>query len=177
MFFLDIPLKERREVELLEQVLKKASKIRSSSAVSSSYREKTISSVSTSKAPAVKTDDKRNPQKSSLSSSEVKGSRQLAGQLKSTAGCGDVTTRQILGKTGQSSQPATKGKQSGMKPFSAQKSTRASVQIKPRQMANISLEPDRGMMNISLLTSEEGTCHSGQELKKQSEGSGPKGHW
>ncbi|KAI5619042.1 hypothetical protein C0J50_21073 [Silurus asotus] len=90
-----IPLKERQELELLEQVLKKALKIRSSSAVSLNYQENPCSSGSVDKAPAVKGHDKINSQKHLLLSSELKGSHQHEGQLKSTAGCGNVATRQV----------------------------------------------------------------------------------
>lgn len=165
ILFLDISLRERQEVELLEQVLKKALKIRSRSAVETNYQEKPCSSGSTCKASAAK-GDKRNPQKSSLSS-EVKGSHQRAGQLKSTAGRGDVATRQVLVKTVPSAQHTIKGKQSDMKHFSTKKSIGVDVQIKPCQMTSYSLESDRGMM----------TSHSDQELIVQSEASAPKEHW
>ncbi|KAB5554094.1 hypothetical protein PHYPO_G00046230 [Pangasianodon hypophthalmus] len=173
----DIPLKERQEVELLEHVLKKALKIRSSSAVDLNYQEKSRSSGSASKAPAVKDGDKRNQQKSSLSSSEVKGNRQHAGQLKSTAGHGAVATRQVLDKTGPSSRPTIKGKQLAMKAFSTQKTTGVSVQIKPCQITSCSLESDRGVMSVGLSSSEERTSRSDQELKTQSEASAPKEQW
>lgn len=168
--FLDIPLKERQEVELLEQVLKKALKIRSSSAVSSNYPEKPPSCGNTTKAPVGKDSDKRNPQKSALLSSELKGSRQRAGQLKSTAGNGDVATRQGLVKTGRSSQPTIKVKQSGRKPFPTQKSTGTDV-------TSCSLQSDKGMKSTGLSSSEGRTFPSDQELKPQSEASAPKEHW
>ncbi|MCJ8739488.1 hypothetical protein PDJAM_G00047740 [Pangasius djambal] len=151
----DIPLKERQEAELLEHVLKKALKIRSSSAVVLNYQEKSRSDGSTSKAPAVK---------------EGKGSHQRAGQLKSTAGHGDGATRQVLGK------PTIKGKQLALKPFSTQKTTGVAVQIKPRQITSCSLESDRGTMSVGLSSSEERTSHSDQELKTQSEAA-PKEQW
>ncbi|KAI5097558.1 transmembrane protein 100-like [Silurus meridionalis] len=107
-----IPLKDRQELELLEQVLKKALKIRSSSAVILNYQENPCSSGSVDKAPAVKGRDKRNCQKSSLLSSELKGSHQHEGQLKSTAGCGNDATCQVPVKTGRSSRLTVRGKHS-----------------------------------------------------------------
>lgn len=172
--FLDIPVKERQEVELLEQVLKKALKIRSSSAVDLNYHEKTPSSDSASKASADKDGDYRNSQKSSFLSSGVKGSRAV--QYKSTSGRGDVAARQGRVKTGGLSQPTTKGKQSDRKPFSTQKTTRANAQIKPCQINNCALESERGMPSISL-SSEERMSRSAQELKTQSETSAPEEQW
>ncbi|TSK87601.1 hypothetical protein Baya_4315 [Bagarius yarrelli] len=99
----DIP----EESELLEQVLKKAMKIRSSSAVGLTSPERTCSSGSARKALSVNDCAKR---KSSLSA-ESKGSRQRARLLKSTADCGDNPTHQILGKTTQSSCSTIKGMQ------------------------------------------------------------------
>ncbi|XP_060757394.1 uncharacterized protein LOC132868494 isoform X2 [Neoarius graeffei] len=161
----DISLKERQEVELLEQALKKAWKIRSSFAVEANSHEKPCSSGSTCKASAVK-GDKRNPQKSS-SPSEVKGSRQCVGLLKSTTGRGDVATRQVLDKMVPSAQHAIRGKQSDMKRFSMKKSIGVDVEIKPCHMTSYSPELDRRMM----------TSHSDQELIVQSEASAPKEHW
>ncbi|XP_017315083.1 uncharacterized protein LOC108259859 isoform X1 [Ictalurus punctatus] len=167
----DIPLTERQEVELLEKALKKALKIRSSSAVGSNYQEKPRSSGSNSKAPAVKDGDKiRNPQTSSLSSSEVKGTRQRAGQLNSFA-------RQVVVKAVPLSRPTIKGKQSGMKPLLTQKTTGVDVQIKPCEMTSCSLDSDRGMMSVGLSSTEERTSRSGQELKTQTEASAPKEQW
>ncbi|KAG7335153.1 hypothetical protein KOW79_001749 [Hemibagrus wyckioides] len=170
----DIPLKERQEVELLEQVLKKALKIRSSSAVGSNYQEKACSSGSARNAPAVNDSDKRNPQKSLLSF-EAKGSCQRAGHLKSTAGCGDSGTRKVLGKRVPSSRSAIKGKQSGIKPFMTQKTTEVNLQIKSSQMTRSSLEPDRAK-KVGLSSSEERTS-SDQKIKMQSEESATKEHW
>ncbi|KAK3520319.1 hypothetical protein QTP70_021353 [Hemibagrus guttatus] len=170
----DIPLKERQEVELLEQVLKKALKIRSSSAVGSSYQEKPCSSGSARNAPVVKDSDKRNSQKSSLSF-EVKGSCQRAGHLKSTAGCGDSGTRQVLGKRVPSTRSAIKGKQSGIKPFMTQTTTEVNVQIKPCRMTRSSLEPD-SVKNVGVSSSEERTS-SDQEINMQSEESATKELW
>ncbi|KAF4092598.1 hypothetical protein AMELA_G00022780 [Ameiurus melas] len=167
----DIPLKERREVELLEQALKKALKIRSSSAVGSNYQERPRSSGSNCKAPAVKYGDEiRNPQKSSLSSSEVKGNRQCAGQLNSFA-------RQVVVKTVPLSRPTIKRKQSGMKPLLTQKTTGVDVQKRPYEMTSCSLDLDRGMMRVGLSSTEERSSRSGQELKMQSEASAPKEQW
>lgn len=172
-FLLDIPLKERQEVELLEQVLKKALKIRSHSAVGINYQENTCSSGRASKVPAVKDGDKKTPQKSSSSSCKVKGCFQHTRHLKSTAGCGDVATCQVLVKTRQSPQPLSKGKQSGMKPYFIPKK-KATVQIKTLQKTCF-LESDRGMMSGLFL--EERTSHSHRELTTQSEASAPKEQW
>lgn len=168
-------MKERQEVELLEQVLKKALKIRSSSAAGSNYQGKACSSGSARNAPAVIDSDKRNPQKSLLSF-EAKGSCQRAGHLKSTAGCGDGGTRKVLGKRVPSSQSAIKGKQSGMKPFMTQKTTEVNLPIKSSQMTRSSLEPDRGVKKVGL-SSSEGRTSSDQKIKMQSEESATKEHW
>ncbi|XP_026997198.2 tubulin epsilon and delta complex protein 2 [Tachysurus fulvidraco] len=171
----DVPLEERQEVELLEQALKKAFKIRSSSAVSAIYQEKTFSSSIARNAPAVNDSDKRNPQKSSLTF-EVKGSWQRGEQLKRIAARGDSAARQDVGKTVPLSQPTIKGKQSGIKPFLTQKTTRVNVQIKPCQMTRSSLEPDRGVKNAGVSSTEERTS-SDQQIKMQSVASSPKEQW
>lgn len=174
-FFLDVPLEETQEVELLEQALKKAFKIRSNSAVGSNYQEKTFSSSIARNAPAVNDSDKRNPKKSPLTF-EVKGSCQRGEQLKRIAACGDSAARQDLGKTVPSSRLTIKGKQSGIKPFLTQKTTRVNVHIKPCQMTRSSLEPDRGVKNASASSSEEKTS-SDQQIKMQSVASSPKEQW
>ncbi|GAA6090787.1 tubulin epsilon and delta complex protein 2 [Tachysurus ichikawai] len=171
----DVPLEETQEVELLEQALKKAFKIRSNSAVGSNYQEKTFSSSIARNAPAVNDSDKRNPKKSPLTF-EVKGSCQRGEQLKRIAACGDSAARQDLGKTVPSSRLTIKGKQSGIKPFLTQKTTRVNVHIKPCQMTRSSLEPDRGVKNASASSSEEKTS-SDQQIKMQSVASSPKEQW
>lgn len=165
-------MKERQEVELLEQVLEKALKVRSSSVVGSKYQEKPFSKGSASKAIAVKDRDKRNPQKLS---SEVKESRQGAGQLKITDGHGGGATRRVSGKTGPSSQPTVKVKQLGTN--LTQKTTGTYVQRKPFQINSCSLESDRVMKHIGLSSSEKGTSHLDQERKIQCEASAPEEQW
>ncbi|KAF7698249.1 uncharacterized protein LOC124396695 [Silurus meridionalis] len=172
-----IPLKDRQELELLEQVLKKALKIRSSSAVILNYQENPCSSGSVDKAPAVKGRDKRNCQKSSLLSSELKGSHQHEGQLKSTAGCGNDATCQVPVKTGPSSRLTVRGKHSGKKPVSTQKTTTGSVQTRSCQVTSCSRGSDRGMLSVGSSSLEERTSQTNQESEMQSKALAPKEQW
>ncbi|KAI4878201.1 hypothetical protein NFI96_018269 [Prochilodus magdalenae] len=118
----DVPLKEQREIELLEQVLKRALRVRSSSAVARDSLSE-IRSSCPSDAPmdtTVKDADRIKAQKSSPPSEARRRVRQRGAPLKGHAVSGPVHPKPFLPKRGPSPQSATRRNLLITKPAPAQ---------------------------------------------------------
>ncbi|XP_036445878.1 uncharacterized protein LOC118821396 [Colossoma macropomum] len=169
----DMLLKDQQEIELLEQVLKRALKIRSGSAVprdlGADLHEKKQSKTSHSKVPiknTVKDADKIKTQTLS-SSTEVQGrGHQRGGSLKGVAVCGPVPVKPVLVKRGPSPQATTRGKLLVTKPAPAQV---LEDQKRSCQPATHSKDSYREMI--------VGVPSEDKELKTSSQMSSPKEQW
>ncbi|XP_066498905.1 tubulin epsilon and delta complex protein 2 [Hoplias malabaricus] len=120
----DIPLKEQQEIELLEQVLRKALKVRSSSSVSrelsADLQEKKSSKISRQSKASIKNTTTEKTQKA-LSSTELQGRYlQQGGRGAGGTVLESVKTRHVLVMKGPQSQKPTRGKLPATKPAPVQ---------------------------------------------------------
>ncbi|KAL7861038.1 hypothetical protein AOLI_G00173870 [Acnodon oligacanthus] len=166
----DILLKDQQEIELLEQVLKRALKVRSSAAVpkdlGADLHEKKQSKTSHSKVTiknTFKDADKIKAQK--LSSTELQGRGHQRGEcLKGVAVGGPAHVNHILVKRRPSPQATTRGKLLVTKPAPAQ------ILEDQKKPATHSKDSYRGMMIV-------GAPSEDNELKTSSRVSSPKAQW
>ncbi|XP_017560913.1 uncharacterized protein LOC108431931 [Pygocentrus nattereri] len=166
----DMLLKDQQEIELLEQVLKRAEEVRSSASVPKDFGadlcKKKQSKTSHSKVPiknTFKDADKIKTQKVS-SSTELQGrGHQRGGSLKGVAVCGPINVNHILVKRRPSPQATTRGKLV---------TTPAPVQILEDQKkpATHSKDSCRGVMIV-------GAPSEDKELTTSSQVSSPKEQW
>ncbi|XP_026864891.2 tubulin epsilon and delta complex protein 2 [Electrophorus electricus] len=178
----DIPLQEKQEIELLEQVLKKALKVRCSSAVTrdsgadgqKQHHAGLKGSCTTARKVSVNDVDERKPQKSS--SCKVQEScHQYGASFKNIAVKGAVCKRPALVKRGASARLAAKGKRLPTTSASAQASgvdaQNKSCKSRSRDsvMEKVTLNPPSHEQRTSLLDK--------RELKTRRPMSCPKEQW